>query len=75
VVVVMPRLAKNARVVQHQTAGPYRLFIDGEEFPWHTVGGVRVGVTKDGITTVTVNIALDGDIQCVIESADDGAMG
>lgn len=51
--------AKHAKIIKHGSAGPYDIEIDGQLFPWFTVGGVVVATEKNDITTLTLSIALE----------------
>lgn len=52
----MSRMADSIKVQQDDLGGNYQLHIDGEEFPWHTMGGVSVRIEKGSLTGVTITV-------------------
>lgn len=50
------KIARTLRVVR-ESGGPARLCIDGEHFPYATVGGFTVHLKKKELPAVTVTIA------------------
>lgn len=54
-----PELAKSVKIMQENGVGRYWLEIDGQPFPWATIGGVKIEIDKSDLTRVTISIAVE----------------
>lgn len=52
----MAKMAESIKIEQDGLGQPVRVEIDGEEFPWFTMGGKIIHADKDDLTGVTITI-------------------